>query len=179
MQAPLSHTFKFPNSAQSLVSSLRHILDFISGNLPRNADGAKVNFKLKVIVTELLNNALKHAESAETRIHVLIGEKTIRIEKTDYGNRFDPENLITAKNNTPGSRVMLTTDSLNNLYAIIEKDTYVKFYCEENAAAVTPDVNDINEHFGLLIITRSSDEFTYRYDITSGLNTFGVNLALQ
>jgi hypothetical protein len=36
------------------------------------------------------------------------------------------------------------------------------------------DVSNLMEHFGLLIITKASDNFTYEYDIAKGLNTFSV-----
>jgi two-component sensor histidine kinase len=179
MPATISNTFIFSNSSQSLVTSLRQILDFISGNLPRHTDAANINFKVKVIIAELLNNALKHAGNTKTSFHIFIDNKNIRIEKADFGNRFNPGTLTTLTADNKGLKVQLSSDALHRLYAFIETETQIRFFCEENENSNMPDINAINEHFGLLIITKSADDFTYQYDQTSGLNTFTVCLKLN
>lgn len=177
MPHTITNKFTFPGAAQSLVASQQQILDFINSNLPGHANAANIGFKVKMILAELLNNALKHVGNAATTIHVFIDDENIKIEKSDYGNRFNPDGLIS--NNPPGVRVILCKDPLHYLYALIERPTLIRFFCEENNDSNAFDVNDIIEHFGLLIITKSSDEFSYRHDQASGLNTFAIQLKLR
>ena len=179
MLAPVTNKFIFPNEAQALFSSLRHILDFVNSNLPFNVDAADLNFKLKVIITELLNNAVKHVGNTETIIHICIDDENIRIDKTDFGNPFAPGKHGSLLDKPVGSKVQLNSDPLHNIYASIENEMVVKFVCEENNNGQLPDINNLTEHFGLLIITKSADEFTYQYDRSSGLNTFKVSLKLR
>jgi two-component sensor histidine kinase len=172
---PITNKFAFPNRAQELFTSLRQILDFVSENLPFNVDAAAINFKLKVIITELLNNAVKHAGTAETVIHIHIDHEKIKIEKTDLGNPFNPNGLF---EKFTGQKAQLSQDALHCIYAIIESENFVRFICEEIDNGQLLDINNLSEHFGLLIITKSADEFTYQFDPSSGLNTFTVHLKL-
>jgi anti-sigma regulatory factor (Ser/Thr protein kinase) len=175
---PVTKTFKISNSTQSQFTSLRWILDFINSNLPRNCDAAEINFKLKSIITELLNNAIKHPGNVETALHILIDNEHIKIDKTDQGKRFNPNNLIPIPNEKSGYSVQLSSDALNSVYAYIETEEFIKFYSEDNNSTNPFDINEIDEHFGLLIISKSADEFTYHHDKQSGLNTFSINLKL-
>jgi anti-sigma regulatory factor (Ser/Thr protein kinase) len=171
----ITNKFVFPNQAHQLFTSLRQILDFVSENLPFNIDAAAVNFKLKVVITELLNNAVKHAGNSETAIHVHIDHENIKIEKTDFGNPFNPNGLF---KKATGQKAQLSQDALHRIYAVIESENFARFICEEIDNEELLDVNNLSEHFGLLIITKSADEFTYKYDPSSGLNTFIVHLKL-
>src|ERR1700761_9541185 len=171
----ITNKFVFPNRAQELFTSLRQILDFVSENLPFNVDAAAINFKLKVIITELLNNAVKHAGIAETVIHIHVDHQKIKIEKADFGNAFNPNGLF---EKSTGQKAQLSQDALHCIYAIIEGENFARFVCEEIDYYRVLDVNNLSEHFVLLIITKSADESTYQYDPSSGLNTFTVHLKL-
>ncbi|MDB5111757.1 MAG: hypothetical protein JWR67_2871 [Mucilaginibacter sp.] len=168
--------FIFSNKADALVTSLKQILDFASANLPLYANAAIINFKLKAIITELLSNAVKHAGNPETAIYILIEDGHINIEKTDSGNQFNPKKLDLLCGKSVGTKVQLSKDPLHCVYAIIEPGMFVRFVCEENEENQIPDINDLTEHFGILIITKSADEFTYQYDQSSGLNTFRASV---
>lgn len=178
MQGAVENRFDLPNTTQSLIASLKQILEFINSHLPPHALADNINFKAKIIVTELLTNALKHSGKSETSIQIQIDDENISIEKTDGGNPFNPNNLTSLLNNFKGHKAQLSGDAVHSIYALVESENQVRFICEENSGD-NPDVNDIMEHFGLLIITKSADEFTYHYDHSSMVNTFNVRLKLR
>jgi anti-sigma regulatory factor (Ser/Thr protein kinase) len=157
---------------QSLITSINQIFDFVQSSLPRYAISKSIDFKARFIITELLTNAIKHAGKTETCLKISIDCEYIRIEKTDFGNPFK---LPLTLNGSAESRVRLSGDSFHSMYAIAE-GSVVRFICEEYVQTDNPGINEIMEHFGLLIITKSADEFTYQYDNFSGLNTFIVLL---
>lgn len=157
-----------------MIASVKKILDFINMHLPVHAIAEEINFKAEVILIELLTNAIKHTTDAEVFMQVFIYGESLIIEKTDFSSPFDPDNIILA-NNT-GCRVSISKDSLHTIYAIVESESRIRFVCEENSDTGILDVNNVMEHFGLLIITKSANEFTYQYDRLSGLNTFRANI---
>jgi len=179
MPRSASSEFVFSTVANSSIISLKEILDFVNNNLPDNIAKVPVNFKVKVIVSELLNNAIKHAGDAETTFHIFIDDETIGIQKTDYGRRFNPNNLLSMPGTSPGTRIKISEDVIHKVYAIIENQSMIRFTCVEDTTVSFPDVLDIMEHFGLLIITKSADKFTYEYDYVTGLNKFSVILRLN
>ena len=173
------NTFELPDATQSVQTSLRQILDFINKHLPQQTEASKIGFRAKFIVTELLTNALKHAGHTETSMRVTIDEKNITIKKMDYGKRFNPNNLASLLNRSPGFKVQLSSDVIHSIYAVVEKGCQVRFAYEENLTNAPLDISEIMEHFGMLIIIKAADEFTYQYDQSSGQNTFDVVLKLS
>ncbi len=178
MSNAVVNRFELPNTTQSLVASLRHILDFINSNLPRHADAASINFKTKIIVTELLTNGLKHSGEPQTCISITVDNDFVFIEKTDSGNPFNPNNHPGLLNNAAGHKAILSFDGMHCIYALVEGGSTIRFICEETGND-TPAVNGLMEHFGLLIITKSADEFKYHYDDAASVNTFTVKLNLS
>jgi anti-sigma regulatory factor (Ser/Thr protein kinase) len=131
---------------------------------------------MEMVITELLTNAIKHTGDTEIAVSISISNEYLIIEKSDHGNPFNPNDFLSQLTNT-GSKIQLSQDDLYSIYALIENDNQVRFTCEENKTALS--FVDIMEHFGLLIITRAADEFTYRYDPATGLNTFRVQMLLN
>jgi anti-sigma regulatory factor (Ser/Thr protein kinase) len=177
MAGPVTKTFIFHRSNQSLVASLKQILDFVSEHTHHHTDTSVIQFKAKVITTELLNNAIKHSGDTETIIDVVIDNQKITIKKTDNGPQYDPGGLLTLS--VRGETITLSSDDLNSMYAIVQDDYTIKFIFEENIDKQMVDLNSISEHFGLLIIARSADEFTYHYDNRTYSNVFLVEFGLH
>jgi len=178
MPNKIANRFIFPGSSESLVTALRQILDFVAINLPYHINAANTNFKVKAIVTELLNNAIKHNAQTDTTFDVFVNKDHLIIEKTDNGPRFDPNGIFTSPNGPPKSPIKLTSDMLHHLFATANTDTVLKFHCEEIQIAQNFDINAVGEHFGLLIITKSADEFLYHYHQPTGTNKFSVLIKL-
>jgi len=170
--------FEFDNSAAQLVSSLEYMLGQIAGNIPPQADAGDILFRCKVIITELLTNAIKHAGKGNTRFDIGIDAQKLVICKTDNGM---PLYLVNTRNNTTNgntafNRRLISSDFLNSLYAIWESENNIRFASEEGSLNDFLPVEQVMEHFGILIITRSSDEFTYSYDKATRTNVFTVRI---
>lgn len=175
MSGSIVHQFFLPNAQQSIVPSVKNILGFINSNLQKDTIADDISFKAEVIIIELLTNSLKHAGNTKTFIDVIIDKESILIKKKDFGNRFNPGN-ITPQFITPGYKAQLSKDDLHCMYAIVESEDQIRFTCEEINKEGPLAFNEIIEHFGLLIITKTADEFIYQYDNTSGLNCFNVRI---
>ncbi len=67
----------------------RHALDGLDGRLPGDQLG-----DVRLLVSELVTNALRHAEMADQdaiRLSVTVTDAAVRVEVTDPGSGFDPE----------------------------------------------------------------------------------------
>jgi len=170
----IANKFLLENNKGSLTTTLKEIIGFVNSNLPVNTALENTIFKVKVVVTELLNNAIKHVRNSETTIHILIDDENIIVKKTDSGNRFRLNSDLLFVDSPQGSKVQLCSDAFHCVYAIFENEHHIKFICEDKLTDDLTDFKEIMEHFGLLIITKAADRFTYEYDQQSGLNTFNV-----
>jgi len=164
--------FDFLNNDETITPALKQILEYIKSALPAKVNADNTLFKAKIIITELLTNALKHSHSKSTIIDVKITNKILTITKTNYS---DPLVLI-AKTNVTRDRVAITKDMLHTLYAKFTAKDQLQFLYEENDIDDTSSINDIIEHFGLLIITKAADIFVYTYDHHAGSNSFVVTI---
>ncbi len=169
--------FEFDNSAGKLVSSLQYMLDYISGIIPPQADADDIMFRSKVIITELLTNGIKHAGNGHTLFDIEPYADSMVIRKTDNGQ---PLYLINSREHSAeqldDNKKLISADMLNSLYAIWESDNHIRFASEEVSFDDFLPVEQVMEHFGILIITRSSDEFTYTYDKGAHSNIFRVQI---
>lgn len=162
--------FGFLNSYDSLIPVIKEVIGFINTNLPESAPVSEVLFNAKVIVTELLTNSLKHSGSNHTSIDVNISKKNVVITKTDHGR---PLSLV---GSAPGGRIPITNDILHTLYAVKKAKGQLHFFYEENNLDDIVAIDDIVEHFGLLIITKAAGKFTYAYEAPTSTNIFKVIL---
>jgi len=168
--------FEFGNSADKLISSLEHMLGHISSCIPVGADTESIMFKCKVIITELLTNAIKHAGNSKTLFNIDSNATRLAISKTDYGM---PLYLINTRNNSAADNTkinkrLISADPLTSLYANWERENHIRFSSEEGSLDDFLSVEQVMEHFGILIITNSSDEFTYTYHKDTRSNVFHV-----
>ena len=170
--------FEFDNSAAKLVSSLQYMLDYISGIIPAQADAEDIMFRSKVIITELLTNGIKHAGNGSTWFDIESYTSSMVIRKTDNGQ---PLYLINSRQHSAeqnaDNKKLISADMLNSLYAIWESDNHIRFASEEVSFDDFLPVEQVMEHFGILIITRSADEFTYTYDKETHSNIFRVQIS--
>jgi len=172
--------FEFDNSADKLVSSLQYMLDGIAGGISSQADSGDIMFRCKAVITELLTNAIKHAGKGHTRFDVESDGTKLTICKTDTGM---PLYLLATRNNTAAesaaeNKKLISADPLSSLYANWESENHIRFTSEEGSLDDFLSVEQVAEHFGILIITNSSDEFTYTYDKNTRENIFRVKINL-
>jgi anti-sigma regulatory factor (Ser/Thr protein kinase) len=164
--------FEFKNSNNNISFLLKQLTNFVSDSLPLNADFGDMLFKTKIIVTELLTNSIKHSEGNSTLIDIEAKDGTLTIIKTDHDMPLD----IIKPTGQGNRKKLITSDFLHTLFAVHEQDNQVQFICEENSLDDILMINDIVEHFGLLIITKSANKFTYTYDCAARANIFRVML---
>jgi hypothetical protein len=163
--------FEFLNSVDHLTTAIKQTLHFIATSLPDNPAAEQTIFKAKVIITELLTNSLKHSGTGSTLIDITVNKGELEIVKTDFGA---PLNLNNANNKAP-----VTNDVLHTLYAIQKSLYEIQFICEENNLGGILVVDDIVEHFGLLIITKAANNFTYIYEPEAKANKFRAALKID
>lgn len=164
--------FNFDNSAEKLVSSLELMLGYIAGQIPAHADREDILFRSKVIITELLTNGIKHAGKDHTRFDIEMDTAQLVICKTDNGS---PLYLVTTRNGSDHEKKkLISADPLNSLYAIWESENHIRFASEDGSLDDFLSFEQVMEHFGILIITRSADEFTYTWDKDTTSNIFKV-----
>jgi hypothetical protein len=171
--------FKFDNSADKLVSSLEYMLGHISGCIPAGADTEDLLFRCKVIITELLTNAIKHAGQSSTLFHIGMDEKKLVICKTDNGlplYLIDANHHQSVQDKPDHLKKLISADPLSSLYANWESENHIRFTSEEGSLDDFLSVEEVMEHFGILIITNSSSEFTYTYKKETNANIFRVRI---
>lgn len=166
--------FEFDNKVEKLVTALEYMLGHIATYIHRQVDKEDIMFRCKVIITELLTNAIKHAGKTTTLFNIEASNGGLAIVKTDKG---EPLYLVDTKPRTGENKLLVSSDTLNSLYAIWENDDRIRFESGDGIEDDPLSVEQMMEHFGMLIITRSSDEFTYTYDKKSRLNTFCSKIA--
>ena len=166
----ISKQFEFVNTGYSISTDIKRIIGFIESELSSNFSADELFFKAKIIVTELLTNSLKHSGISNTVIVINITDYLLTISKTDFGT---PLNLITKYHST-NIKIPITNDILHTLYAVIDNEKHVTFFCDENNMADILAIDNIVEHFGLLIITKSADRFTYHFNEHTKENIFEV-----
>jgi hypothetical protein len=179
MSGKLFRQFVLPNTRESMIESIIEIRAFINEFLPAHAANADLSFKVEMVMTELLTNALKHVMDAETCVRIYIDDSYLTIEKTDFGSQFNPNNFADIFKQSPGYKILLTYDELHSLYAVLEMNDTVRFICEQKRNQNRIDINGVGEHFGMVIISRAAEAFTYHYDTSSGLNRFNVRMRLN
>lgn len=170
---PGSREFVFLNAKAALTSSVKQIVEHAQQCLQGPDCFNDVFFKIKSVATELLSNACKHAGSETVHLSVDIDDRFVSIKKTDQGKPF----TVVAHGQLRGEKKLLAYDVMHNLYAVNGIDNIIQFVVEESDTE-TPDINDIGEHFGLLIITKCAEEFLYHYNEHTGQNTFTVKIGV-
>lgn len=157
---------------------LEEMLHCIEEQLPGDTDHAHVLKKAKWVLTELVTNAYKHSGQPDMDISIYFGEENLRIVKYDYGRPLslqliDGSTMCWPLEETArDSRCHIFEDNLNALGAHIDAEGRATFFIEPKTASQQELREDMNEHFGLIIIARACEQFTYQYEAVSGKNVF-------
>lgn len=179
----INKRFTFNNQADDLYLSIVEITGAIN-QVVAVSDG--VNFKIKIILTELLTNAIKHAGCSTTTIDFAVNGTELTITKSDSGEAFSATvDGINREWPLPGRHIKqqlikVYGDDNSALMVKIENNCDVSFFIEEQLPdnINCGDVNQLPEHFGLMIIARAADQFKYHFDIDSCANNFVATIAI-
>ncbi|WP_207425561.1 ATP-binding protein [Pedobacter sp. SYSU D00535] len=170
--------FLFNNQTASMGSLLNEMTAFLKIHLPSEAYDDKIS-SCKQIIIELLTNAVKHSEAENTTVSVAIGNNRIEISKSDTGRKFylahysgiPPLNLPFRKEYV-GGRIKIYEDDISHLYSIIHNENRIVFELLEYPIEDVNVETNLLEHYGLLILTKLSNEFFYTFDPVTGSNIF-------
>lgn len=183
MNTPVHQRMVFANKQELIYPLLKEVVAFIKKRLPGKA--AQVVFKAKMIVSELLTNSIKHANSEFTIIELLADRDTFIIKRIDTGKPFNLKNPDSAEDmlqwpltNNAETPIKIHADQLNGLFAHVVSPYSLKFSAVNytDGAVIFPD---ISEHYGLMIICRASDNFIYELDQASLKSTFTATIQLH
>ncbi|WP_374949292.1 ATP-binding protein [Mucilaginibacter sp.] len=175
-QGTVTKRFVFNNRAEDLYNVHVEVIDYLTTEAGLD-DSA--NFKLKVVLTELLTNGIKHSGCDKSIIETCIQPDSIRIKKTDAGNSFSASfNGCSYRWPLPGRHfndtiIHLYGDDNYLLKAKNQNNYRLVFFIEEQPQlSAGNEINNLSEHFGLMIIARACDGFSYEFDIDTCSNNF-------
>jgi len=171
----VQESFKLGEANNSMPADLlEEMLTLIKSNVHYSSGMQELLFKSKFILTELLTNAIKHANSNDVSLNLEITDGFLRFVKTDFGSPFT---LPQIKDEQFKDALIVTADVMHTLYAK-EEGGRLHFYCHENTVTSIDIENDFPEHFGLLIITKAADDFYYQYNEQQQANIFTAIIKL-
>ena len=143
----------------------------------------EVIFKSKVVISELLTNTIKHTHQKTTLLEAIIYSNKLCFIRRDYcaplhfpASQHREALSWPLPQNRTGEKIVVYEDDLNALWITVTP-TGAEF-------SVTPkptedcNINSLHEHFGLLLITLSSDRFHYEYNPNTAENLFDVCISL-
>jgi anti-sigma regulatory factor (Ser/Thr protein kinase) len=179
MPGSRSKKFVFNNDADGLYPLVLAAIEYVRQNLQIDES---TEFKLKMILVELLTNSLKHSGQDNTVLKVGTAGNKISIRKTDTGNGLAVrcgENLLEWP--LPGRHhtdeiITIYSDSSAILKAKLHNNCCLRFFIEDTEETDPVNISSLAEHFGLMIITRACDTFDYEFDINTCTNCFTVTL---
>jgi hypothetical protein len=175
-------SFVFHNATENLNSVLKSCMNYIDEKKEVLPVPVTIHPQIKWTITELLLNGTKHAGTAESNLTLKLNVKSLVIKKEDSGNP-----LRLKVNEPPGELSWPLQDSLlrqefeiyhngmDSLRVFTEnRDTAVFRVAEIEDIAMPQLLGNTSEHFGLMIIAKSSDHFSYLYDRHAKRNIFSV-----
>ncbi|HEX8377389.1 MAG TPA: ATP-binding protein [Pedobacter sp.] len=170
--------FVFSNDSLAMYPLLNEIVSYFKIHLPSEQYAFKIS-NCKQILIELLTNAVKHSNADTTIITVIINRNTIEITKSDKGRKFYLNNYTSwpplswpLERKYVGEKIKIYEDDISNLYAIIKSENCIEFDIEEYPITKVTSSSNLLEHYGLLIMAKFSNKFSYFYNSETNLNQF-------
>lgn len=171
--------FVFGNTAEQLYPLVMEILGFIKSEV--NID-EPTEQKARMVLIELLTNAIKHGGTTESMLEVIATEDKIIIKKTDIGETLalQCDGLLykwpLPGNHQGGHSLTIYGDDTYTLKAQLANGCRVRFFIQEITKPAANALYNLPEHFGLMIITRACLAFEYEFDIATCTNNFTATL---
>jgi anti-sigma regulatory factor (Ser/Thr protein kinase) len=154
---------------------LNHIRQKVSGP-PLDED---IMAKIKWVIMELLTNAVKHSGERESVLKITLTTDAVILQKEDYGKPLTLVGQDKKKIIWPLEDMVRPLDfpiyhnGMDSLCVRTDESGRAIFFIEELVELEMPALlSDTSEHFGLLIMTKASDEFAYEHEPDTGLNRF-------
>lgn len=135
--------------------------------------------KFRLVIMELLTNAMKHHHLANSSLQIFKMNSKIIVRKVDNGKIFSFKDAKTSEiyifplNYLKSEKIIVVLLGINYMLSLmIKSNLKVQFLNNDDLA--TASILDIPENFGLKIISRCSDLFYYYYDEANNQNVFEV-----
>ncbi len=165
----------------ALISSYRTFIDtccgFVGDFAPLSNDFKRLS-KFKLVIMELLTNAMKHTK-AVSFLELEIEENEIVIRKIDTGSKFSFSDSKTGKVHCfpltdfeYPTQIMAVFGDNYTLDIIIKNENLIEFLEPIEVDYQSPQ--DLPENYGLMVIRQCSTSFHYHYNVPEGKNTFEV-----
>jgi hypothetical protein len=175
-------SFVFDNATVHLNSVLMSCLKYIDEKKEVLPVPVAIHPRIKWTITELLLNGTKHAGTSESNLILKLSEKNLVIQKEDSGNplrlkvrRPAEELLWPIRNSLLQQEFEIYHNGNDSLRVYTESnDTAIFRVTELDEFEMSQMLVNTAEHFGLMIITKSSDHFSYLYDRPTKRNIFTV-----
>lgn len=152
--------------------------DWIKSHLPFGKNAEKLLFNCRLILSELMTNAIKHSAVETVVFECSVGADAIVIKKKEQGKRFFlVDQLKDAVGSAKSDKITLAKDKRYGLFAIAKSDSVIEFQIEEYKGNENQVIGAL-EHFGLIIIAKCSHNFTYEFDHATLTNTFIAKIEL-
>lgn len=179
----VSHDFIFSIQEQEIFPFVIQVKEWIEKKIPLEKSCDLFFFKSKLIITELVTNGIKHANTNTFKLTIVIDKQFVRFQRIDSGKPFG---LISEGQELAwplpidffGKPLMILKDKMSNMFAVIKNHYSIEFKLEEYIKKDEEVINTLIEHYGLIIITKLSDEFIYRYDPDHQLNIFASTIKI-
>jgi anti-sigma regulatory factor (Ser/Thr protein kinase) len=169
----------FKCNREVIPGTVNACLDEIRKKTEPHSIDESILSRIKWVITELLTNAVKHSGQAESELNIRISDLELTLQKEDSGK---PLNLTAQDNKKiiwPIENLSKPIDfpiyhnGMDSLCVRTDDAGKAIFFIETMADMEMPGLlTDTSEHFGLLIMTKASDAFTYEYDSLNKLNRF-------
>ncbi|RKD14326.1 hypothetical protein BCY91_07515 [Pelobium manganitolerans] len=170
-------TLEIPVHISSYKMFIETCCNFVSGFEPLATDFKRLS-KFKLVIMELLTNAMKHSR-AVSFIELEIGSREIIIKKIDSGNLFtftdDATGILHGFPLTaiaPSTRLCALLGNNYKLDVLVKNENVIEFL--EPAAVDYDDVQLMPENFGLMVIRQCASSFHYYFNSHEGKNAFEV-----
>ena len=174
---PTKLILEIPHQVNSFKPLIEECCSFIS-DIKHFSDDFSRTSKFKLVIMELLTNAIKHCNST-SYLEIHIQDHQLLIRKIDCGKKFsflDDESkedyqfpIATFK------EPFLINALLGNNYKLsllIKSENHIEFLEPPEIDYLA--INEIPENFGLMIIRKCVDVFQYYYEEKTFSNIFEV-----
>jgi len=172
-------TIVFESNRESIPGTLNLCLNHIQQNVSRSLLDEDLMAKIKWVIIELLTNAVKHSGERESVLRIGLTADGVVLQKEDYGKPLALVGHHKKKIMWPLQEMVRPVDfpiyhnGMDSLCVRTDERGRAIFFIEELAELEMPALlSDTSEHFGLLIMTKASDEFAYEYEQDTGINRF-------
>ncbi|MEO6287697.1 MAG: anti-sigma regulatory factor [Dyadobacter sp.] len=169
----------FKCNREVIPGTVNACLDEIRKKTESHSINESILSRIQWVITELLTNAVKHSGQEESALNISISDFDLVLQKEDSGKPLhltaqDSKKIIwPIENLSTPMDFPIYHNGMDSLCVRTDNAGKAIFFIETMADMEMPGLlTDTSEHFGLLIMTKASDQFTYEYDSLNKVNRF-------